>query len=73
MRDGAAYDAGVRLAGIIGGIALVFFGVVWTLQGLGSTLVPQSFMTNSRVWVLLGGLTLAGGIFLTAWAWRRDR
>jgi len=52
---------------IIGGSLLSLAGAVWTLQGLGSTFVPTSFMTNATEWVLIGLVTVAigGGVIMT--------
>jgi len=41
------------------GALLALLGVLWTLQGLG--LVGGSFMTGSRVWVVIGLVALAAG------------
>jgi hypothetical protein len=46
-------------------------GLVWTLQGLGSTLAPQSFMTGTRAWVVIGLATALAGSALAVWSWRR--
>lgn len=52
---------------IIGGVLVSFAGLVWALQGLGSEFVPQSFMTNNRLWIVIGIAAIAGG---AAFAWR---
>jgi len=41
------------------GALLALLGVLWTLQVLG--LVGGSFMTGSRVWVVIGLVALAAG------------
>jgi len=61
----------MRIAGIIAGAVMMLAGAVWTLQGLNSRIVPQSFMTGSGAWVIIGLLTLGGGVALIAWSWRR--
>jgi hypothetical protein len=48
-------------------VALI--GLVWTLQGLGSEYAPQSFMTNSRLWVIIGVVTMIGGGWLVRRSW----
>ena len=45
-------------------------GAVWVLQGLNSQFAPQSFMTGSRTWLVIGALTFAGGIALARWSWK---
>ncbi|NHZ70864.1 MAG: hypothetical protein GWP18_04415 [Proteobacteria bacterium] len=62
----------MRTAKILVGLVLVFFGAVWTLQGLGSTFVPVSFMTNARIWVAIGLITALGGAALVARSYRRS-
>ena len=52
---------------IIGGVSVSFIGLVWTLQGLGSEFAPQSFMTNNRLWVVIGMVAMVGG---GVFAWR---
>lgn len=61
----------MRVAGIIVGLLLAGMGFVWLLQGLEAAFVPQSFMTSSGRWVVIGGLTAAGGLAVAAWSWRR--
>jgi len=61
----------MRIVGIVVGVVLGLMGLVWTLQGLNSTLVPQSFMTGSRTWVVVGLIALAFGSALALWSWRR--
>lgn len=52
----------MRVPRIITGSLLCLAGTVWTLQGLGSTLVPNSFMTNATEWVAIGLVTIAAGV-----------
>lgn len=52
---------------ILGGVLVSFAGLVWTLQGLGSEFAPQSFMTNNRLWVVIGVASMIGG---AVFAWR---
>jgi hypothetical protein len=54
----------------VGGVALSLMGAVWVLQGLNSQFAPQSFMTGSRTWLVIGALTFAGGIGLAMWSWK---
>lgn len=62
----------MRIFGIITGVLIAAMGLVWTLQGLNSTLVPQSFMTGSGAWVVLGLITVAVGGTIAVWSWRRS-
>ena len=59
----------MRIAGIIGGIALALMGAVWILQGLNSQFAPQSFMTGSPTWIVIGVVTFVAGITLARWGW----
>ena len=61
----------MRVAGIVAGLLVTVAGVVWLLQGLQVAFVPQSFMTDNRQWVVIGGLTAIGGLALATWSWRR--
>ena len=62
----------MRIVGVVGGILLALSGLVWTLQGLNSTLVPQSFMTGSRTWILIGLVAIVAGCGFAMWSWRRS-
>ena len=44
------------------GVLMIFFGAVWTLQG--ANLLLGSFMTGSRLWLIIGLVLLIGGIAL---------
>jgi hypothetical protein len=61
----------MRTVGIIGGAIIALMGVVWMLQGMGSTLAPQSFMTNAREWIAFGVLTAVAGVALAMWSARK--
>jgi hypothetical protein len=63
----------VRIFGIVAGTLIALSGLVWMLQGMGSTLAPQSFMTNAKEWVFIGGATAIGGAALVIWTVRRPR
>ena len=60
----------MRIAGIIVGLVIALMGAVWVLQGLNSTLVPQSFMTDNRIWVVIGAVAVFGGLALAKWNWQ---
>jgi hypothetical protein len=59
----------MRIARIIGGITLALMGGVWILQGLNSQYAPQSFMTGSLTWVVIGAMAVVGGIELARRSW----
>jgi len=61
----------MRIAGIVGGVILAFMGTVWMLQGLGSQFAPQSFMTGSRIWIVIGAVAFVGGLALVRLSWAR--
>jgi hypothetical protein len=61
----------VRILGTVAGTLIALSGLVWMLQGMGSTLAPQSFMTNATEWIVIGGLTVVGGAALAIWSVRR--
>ena len=63
----------MRILGIVGGILIALSGLVWTLQGMGSTLAPQSFMTDAKEWIIIGVLSILGGTALAVWSGRRPR
>jgi hypothetical protein len=69
LMDPPIYDVGMRIAGVIFGVLLALMGAVWVLQGLNSQIVPQSFMTGSRTWIVIGVLALMGGSALARWSW----
>ena len=51
------------------GALLVLTGAVWLGQGLD--LIQGSSMTGSTFWAVVGGLCVAGGLFLLGWPWRQ--
>jgi uncharacterized membrane protein HdeD (DUF308 family) len=55
---------------VIGGIFL-FMGGVWFLQGIN--VLPGSFMTGQRLWAIIGGATILGGVILIVLARRVRR
>jgi hypothetical protein len=50
-----------KLLTIIGAL-LVFFGVIWILQGIN--ILPGSFMTGQIKWAVYGGIAAAIGIVM---------
>ena len=49
------------------GVVLCAVGIVWI--GQGTNLIGGSFMSGRAVWAVIGGLCLAAGLSLLAWAW----
>ena len=64
------YDVFMRRAARVTGILMVLAGGIWVLQGLDVAFAPQSFMTNDRLWVWLGGAVVVGGVALVWWGRR---
>lgn len=61
----------MKVVAIAVGSLITLSGLVWMLQGMGSTLAPQSFMTNAAEWIAIGAITAIGGVALVIWAARR--
>jgi hypothetical protein len=61
----------MRAAAVVLGGLLIVVGCGWALQGLGSQLVPTSFMTGSRIWIPIGLATAIGGVGVMAWSLTR--
>jgi hypothetical protein len=62
----------MRIAIIVLGLLVAFFGVVFTLQGFG-VIVSDSPMTNTTTWSVLGPIIAVVGIALAVGAARRRR
>jgi hypothetical protein len=56
------------LLNVLGAI-LLFFGVVWFLQGIN--ILPGSFMTGQMQWAIYGGIAAVAGLVLLFLANRR--
>jgi hypothetical protein len=52
------------------GIVFVLAGGVWFLQGI--RILPGSFMTGSKFWMVVGALLMIAGIVLLARLGRRQ-
>lgn len=61
----------MRLVVPVLGALLALLGAIWTLQGLG--LVGGSFMTGSKVWLVIGLVALVAGGWVVVRALRRRR
>ena len=53
------------------GAALVFTGVVWIFQGVGT--LKGSFMTGQHFWAWMGAVAVLAGLPLLARGFRRTR
>lgn len=53
------------------GALLIFFGVVWVLQGIN--ILPGSFMTGQIQWAVYGAIAIAVGAFVLVAARRIGR
>lgn len=60
-----------RWLGPVAGVLLLLIGGLWTLQGLG--LVGGSFMTGSRLWLVIGLVLVAVAVTLLLRGLRRPR
>jgi hypothetical protein len=60
-----------RWVGPVVGVLLVLLGGLWTLQGVG--LVGGSFMTGSRLWLVIGLVLVVAGVALLIRLGRRPR
>lgn len=52
------------------GVLIAAAGAIWILQGL-NVIISDSFMTGSRIWVVIGALAVVGGIALSWLGWSR--
>jgi hypothetical protein len=65
----AMSSPGARIVLIVLGVLGVIGGVIWVGQGMG--LIPGSFMTGDRTWLLIGLIVGVVGIVLLALGLRR--
>ena len=61
----------MRIALIVIGVLLMFFGTVWFLQGIN--VLPGSFMTGQIRWAVYGGIAFVVGVFAIYRARRLSR
>jgi len=57
-----------RVILLVGGVVLIFVGVLWTLQGVG--VVGGSVMSGVTLWAIVGPIVALVGVFLL---WRASR
>jgi len=60
-----------RWVGPVVGVLLVLLGGLWILQGVG--VVGGSFMTGSRLWLVIGLVLVVAGVALLLRLRRRPR
>jgi hypothetical protein len=61
----------MRIALIVLGLLLMFFGAVWFFQGIN--VLPGSFMTGQMQWAVYGAIAFVVGVLLLYRAWRMRR
>lgn len=61
----------MRIALIVFGVLLMFFGAVWFFQGIN--VLPGSFMTGQMQWAVYGGIAFVVGVFVLYRGWRMRR
>ena len=59
----------MRLGSLVLGVIAIFAGGVWILQGAG--VLPGSFMTGQRMWLVIGIIVAIVGVALAYNAIRR--
>jgi hypothetical protein len=52
----------MRIGSLILGVIAIFAGAVWILQGAG--VLPGSFMTGQRMWLIIGIVVAIVGLAL---------
>ena len=51
------------------GLLVAAFGVIWALQGFG--VLGGSPMSNTTTWSIIGPITVAIGIVIAVFSWRK--
>ena len=59
----------MRRVALVIGLLAALAGLVFSLQGAG--ILPGSYMTGDRLWLVIGIVMLAAGVGLAAWARRQ--
>ena len=59
----------MRRLAFVGGLLAVLAGSVFALQGAG--ILPGSYMTGDRLWLVIGAGLVVVGAGLATWGWRR--
>jgi len=58
----------MRITLTVVAILLMFFGVVWFLQGIN--VLPGSFMTGQTQWAVYGAIAFVVGVLVLYRSWR---
>jgi hypothetical protein len=67
--QGCDYPHRVRTLTLVIGVLAALAGAVFALQGAG--VLPGSYMTGDRTWLVIGSVMVVGGLALAWWARRR--
>jgi hypothetical protein len=59
----------MRRPAIVIGLLAALAGGIFALQGAG--ILPGSYMTGDRLWLVIGAAMVVAGLGIVAWAWRR--
>jgi hypothetical protein len=51
------------------GVLVAVFGLIWALQGFG--VLGGSPMSNTTTWSIIGPITVAIGIVIAVFSWRK--
>ncbi|HEV7581510.1 MAG TPA: hypothetical protein VGO77_14060 [Mycobacterium sp.] len=51
------------------GLLVALFGLIWALQGFG--VLGGSPMSNTTTWSIIGPITVAIGIVIAVFSWRK--
>jgi hypothetical protein len=51
------------------GLIVALFGLIWALQGFG--VIPDSPMSNTTTWSVIGPITALIGVVIAVFSWRR--
>jgi hypothetical protein len=51
------------------GVLVTVFGLIWALQGFG--VLGGSPMSNTTTWSIIGPITVAIGIVIVVFSWRK--
>jgi protein-S-isoprenylcysteine O-methyltransferase Ste14 len=66
---GLAMLQGMRPVALVIGLLVLLAGSVFALQG--ANILPGSYMTGDRLWLVIGAVMVGVGLALAAWGWRR--